>query len=467
MPAEHEARRPLSLALRITVIVALAMTSVFAVFAWKVSYSLERHFEAQDFNELQVVAESVSRALVDGAAAADSRDLEPRLAAAVKGHHGVYFQVWAEDGVNVYGTAPVDLAEVARTVPGVARLDAEGMRVWSEKGRSYRGAVLRIGGYRVLVAVLMDTHLRYLAQLRSTLWLATIVACVVAIVAARLAVLWGHAPLHRLSERISKIDSGQLDMRLDATRVPRELHHLVASFNVVLDRLEDGFVRLSAFSADIAHELRTPVTVLTTQAQVALSKNRSADEYREMLYSSLEELERMGRMIGDMLFLAQADHLQSQSTFSSVDLAAEARDLFDYFEALAEDRGVGLVLEGEAPPVRGDRLMLRRALSNLLSNGLRYTSPGESLSVRLARSGEYVELQVQNPGNDIPPEHLPRLFDRFYRVDAARQHKGDGAGLGLAIVKSIVEAHAGSVAVDSTAGRTCFTIRLPASTAET
>jgi two-component system heavy metal sensor histidine kinase CusS len=150
-----------------------------------------------------------------------------------------------------------------------------------------------------------------------------------------------------------------------------------------------------------------------------------------------------------------------------VDLAAEARDLFDYFEALAEDRGVGLVLEGEAPPVRGDRLMLRRALSNLLSNGLRYTSPGESLSVRLARSGEYVELQVQNPGNDIPPEHLPRLFDRFYRVDAARQHKGDGAGLGLAIVKSIVEAHAGSVAVDSTAGRTCFTIRLPALTAET
>ena len=107
-------------------------------------------------------------------------------------------------------------------------------------------------------------------------------------------------------------------------------------------------MRLSAFSADIAHELRTPVTVLTTQAQVALSKNRSADEYREMLYSSLEEYERMGRMIGDMLFLAQADHLQSQSTFSSVDLATEARDLFDYFEALAEDRA----LQGRSKGIR-------------------------------------------------------------------------------------------------------------------
>lgn len=466
MQAEREARLPLSLALRITVIVALAMTSVFAAFAWRMSQSLEQHFAEQDFDELQAVSESLSRALEHGAAAGTPRELEQRLAAAVMGHHGVFFQVWTEDGHEIYGTAPVDLAAVARTQPGAARLGAEAMRVWSEKGRSYRGAVLRIGGYRVLVAVLMDFHLRYLAQLRSRLWLATIIACLVAIVAARLAVLWGHAPLHRLSERISKIDSGQLDVRLDATRVPRELQHLVASFNIVLDRLQDSFVRLSAFSADIAHELRTPVTVLTTQAQVALSKERSADEYRELLYSSLEELERMGRMIGDMLFLAQADHLQSQSTISSVDLAAEARDLFDYFEALAEDRGVGLELEGDAPPVRGDRLMLRRALSNLLANGLRYTPPGKSLSVRLARSGEYAELHVQNPGSDIPPEHLPRLFDRFYRVDPARQHKGDGAGLGLAIVKSIVEAHAGSVAVDSTAGRTSFTIRLPAAPVE-
>ena len=454
-------RRPLSLALRITAVVAVAMTLVFAAFAWQISRSLEQHFAEQDFGELRAVAESVSEALAEGDGAQDPQVLERRLAAAVMGHHGVFFSVWSADGHRVYGTAPADLTEVGRSQPAAAKLDVQAMRIWTEQDRSYRGAVLQMGNYRALVAVLMDFHLRYLAQLRKALWLATLVSCLVAIVAARLAVMWGHAPMRRLSARIGEVGSGQLHLRLDATLVPIELQHLVASFNEMLDRLQDSFVRLSDFSADIAHELRTPVTNLTTQAQVALSKPRTVEQYQELLYSSLEELERMGKMIADMLFLAQADHHLSPPNLVSVDLADEVRDLFEYFEALAEDRGVRLLLEGNAPAVEGDRLMLRRALSNLLSNGLRYTPDGQSLAVRLATRGADVEVGVQNPGADIAPEHLPRLFDRFYRVDPARQHKGDGAGLGLAIVKSIVEVHGGRITVTSTAGRTCFTLTLP------
>lgn len=465
-PRAQPPRRPLSLALRITVIVAVAMTMVFAAFAWQISHSLERHFAEQDFGELQAVAASVSEALTEGGGAQDPRVLERRLAAAVMGHHGVFFTVWDADGRRVYGTAPADLTEVGRSQPAAAKLDVQTMRVWAEKDRSYRGAVLQMGQYRALVAVLMDFHLHYLAQLHQALWLATFVACLVAIVAARLAVMWGHAPMRRLSARIGEVGSGQLHLRLDATLVPVELQHLVASFNAMLDRLQDSFVRLSDFSADIAHELRTPVTNLTTQAQVALSKTRSVEQYQELLYSSLEELERMGKMIADMLFLAQADHHLSPPNLASVDLAVEVRDLFEYFEALAEDRGVRLLLEGSAPAVQGDRLMLRRALSNLLSNGLRYTPAGQSLAVQLDSRGADLEVGVRNPGADIPPEHLPRLFDRFYRVDPARQHKGDGAGLGLAIARSIVEAHGGGISVTSVAGHTCFTIRLPLTTSQ-
>lgn len=461
MPVERVGRPPFSLALRITVVVAVAMSVVFAVFAWHVSASLERHFAEQDLEELQAVAQSLRKALLQGGTGADSPRIEQRLAAAVMGHHGVFFVVWAGDGRRVYGTAPTDLALLGRQQAATAQLDAQAIQVWAEPSHHYRGAVLQMGTYRVLVAVQMDFHLRYLAQLRTTLWLATIVACLVAIVAARLAVSWGHGPMRHLSERIGDIGSGQLHLRLDATQVPRELQHLVSSFNQMLDRLQDSFVRLSDFSADIAHELRTPVTNLMTQAQVALSKQRSADEYQELLYSSLEELDRMSKMVADMLFLAQAEHHLNQPAFAAVDLAAEVRDLFEYFEALAEDRGVALLLEGDAAVVQGDRLMLRRALSNLLSNGLRYTAAGESLRVRLDRHGQYVELRVENPGADIPLAHLPRLFDRFYRVDPARQRKGEGAGLGLAIVKSIVEVHCGSIDVESKAGLTCFTVRLP------
>lgn len=462
-PAAPAARRPLSLALRITAVVAVAMTAVFAAFAWQTSRSLEQHFAEQDFDELQAVARSVSQVLATsaGAGAGDGRQaLERRLAAAVMGHHGVFFAVWDADGQSVFGTAPADLTESGHAQPAAARLDVPAMRVWTEQSRSYRGAVVQMGTYRVLVAMVMDFHLRYLAQLRKTLWLATIIACAVAIVAARLAVMWGHAPIRRLSSRISEVGSGQLHLRLDTTLVPVELQHLVASFNGMLDRLQDSFVRLSDFSADIAHELRTPVTNLTTQAQVALSKTRSVEQYKELLYSSLEELDRMGKMIADMLLLAQADHRLNPLDLATVDLAAEVRSLFEYFEALAEERGVRLAMEGGPTAVRGDRLMLRRALSNLLSNGLRHSPTGATLTVQLASLGEFAELRVMNPGADIAQEHLPRLFDRFYRVDPARQHKGEGAGLGLAIVKSVVEAHGGSVAVSSQSGWTRFTLRL-------
>jgi two-component system heavy metal sensor histidine kinase CusS len=241
--------------------------------------------------------------------------------------------------------------------------------------------------------------------------------------------------------------------------VPAELAALVETMNAMLARLEESFLRLKDFSSDLAHELRTPISNLMTETQVALAQARSADEYREVLASNAEEYERLARMIGDMLFLAQADNGLLVPTRESVDLANEVRDLFDFFDALAEEKALRLSLSGDGK-IMGDRLMLRRALANLLANAIRHTPAGGSVRVGIAATDSATTLEIENTGEPIPPEHLSRIFDRFYRVDPSRHRSNEGAGLGLAITRSIIEAHGGEITALSTANGVCFRIRL-------
>jgi two-component system heavy metal sensor histidine kinase CusS len=243
--------------------------------------------------------------------------------------------------------------------------------------------------------------------------------------------------------------------------VPRELSDLASSFNGMTRRVDESFRRLTNFNADIAHELRTPITNLMTQTQVSLSRARTVDEYREILYSNIEEYERMAQMVGDMLFLAQQDSGAAQREAGRVDLSAEVQGLFDYYEGWAEERGVSLALEGRASAA-GDRLLLQRALGNLLSNAIRHTPGGETVHVRLKATDDTVTVDVENPGAPIPAGDLPKIFDRFFRVDPSRQRRGEGAGLGLAIVKSIIEVHGGTIQVASGDTGTRFTVTLPA-----
>lgn len=455
-------RRPLSLALRITLIVGLVMTALFTSFAVLVNRSMEMHFADQDFGEIEAVAESLDAALGPAPASEDAAALEQRLARAVAGHHGVFFSVRSRSGAVIYSSVPEGLDALARASPTADRLDRAALQVWHGDGQAYRGVMVRMRGESVLVAVSMASHLRYLSQLRQALIAGTALACLAAFAAAWLAVRWGHAPLRRIGATVRGITSEQLHVRLAADTVPIELDPLVAAFNDMLDQLQRSFMRLANFSADIAHELRTPVTNLTTQTQVVLTKARDTEAYREVLYSGLEELDRMSKMIGDMLFLAQADHRLSTAEMSEVDLGAEVLALFDYLEAWAEDLGLGLQLEG-ALTVAGDRLMLRRAISNLLTNALRYTPRGERITAQLSQQGDLAEIRVCNPGPVIDAQHLERLFDRFYRVDPSRHRAGEGAGLGLAIVRSIAEAHGGRVGVESADGVTCFWLQLPKS----
>ena len=289
-------------------------------------------------------------------------------------------------------------------------------------------------------------------------------ASALAMLAVCVAVRWGHAPIRRMSATVRGITSKNLHVRLDRKAVPRELSTLVASFNEMLDQLQTSFDRLTQFSADIAHELRTPVTNLMTQAQVALSKDRPAASYRDVLYSSLDELDRLRKMISEMLFMAQTENPTRQFEKVKVQLDDEIRGVFEYFEALSDEAGIELRLEqapGSAVNVYGDRDMLQRAISNLLSNALRHTTRGETIVIRLVNEDGSVCVEVCNPGPAIEATHLPHLFERFYRVDPARNRDGEGTGLGLAIVKAIAKVHGGSVGVHCDGGLNRFWMCLP------
>ncbi len=465
MPTEPVRRRPWSLALRITLVVSLTMSAVFAASAWLVSRSIEGHFEELDFGELQAVTDSLGQALAVAEPGGDAAAHRERLAQAVAGHHGVYFAVLDGRDRPVYARAPEALLDAARHADPARRLAPEHLTVWTLDADTYRGGVVTVADHRVLVAVSTDAHEHYLARLRQGLWWGALAATVLAVLAVCIAVRWGHAPIRRIGASMRGVTSDHLDLRLDPASVPPELAPLVTSFNTMLDQLQSSFERLSHFSADIAHELRTPVTNLMTQNQVALSKDRSLAAYREVLYTGLDEMDRMRKMIGDMLFLAQTESPRRRLQITEVRLDAEVRAVFDYFEALSEEAGVGLRLNpvhGGVPPATGDRGMLQRAISNLVGNALHHTARGDTVVVRLRAEGGSVRVVVENPGTAIDPAHLPHLFDRFYRVDPARHREGEGAGLGLAIVKAIAEAHGGTVGVSSSDGVNRFWLRLPA-----
>lgn len=463
------AHRPASLALRLTVSIGAVITVVLLTFGWTVERSINDHFVQQDVDELNAVVQALQQSLSAYPVDEEPAVLRRRLASAVSGHHDAEFRISDGTGAVIYATPDSDLAEFSRLAPLAKEIDINSVKIWRDKGRTYRGAVIQVVPHgasdnaplTVVVATGIDFHLHYLESFRDYLRLITLTACLLAILAIWFAVYRGHAPIRRISREMRRIKSDQLHIRLVPEAVPVELTELAASFNDMLDRIEGVFRRLSNFSADIAHELRTPITNLKTQTEVALSQVRSVEQYREVLYSNLEEYERMAKMVGDMLFLAQADNKLLKPELVVVDLAAEVHSLFDYFEAWAEERAVALVLEGSDVCVQGDRLMIRRALSNLLSNAIRHTPEGGAVRVSVSLAGDDGVLRVENPGSVISPEHLPHLFDRFYRPDASRRRSGQGAGLGLAIVKSIVEAHGGSIIASSSENIIMFEMTLP------
>jgi two-component system heavy metal sensor histidine kinase CusS len=270
----------------------------------------------------------------------------------------------------------------------------------------------------------------------------------------------GLKPLIKLSHEAQRLAPPLRAGRLRLSPLPPELEQFVDSFNSTLERVEQAYSRLESFNADVAHELRSPLTNLIGQTQVALTRGRSAEHYFEVLQSNLEELERLRSIINDMLFLASADQGNKATKLTSTSLADEVATTLEYLDFILEDAQVEVQVSGDAL-VQIEVAHLRRALINLLSNAVQHTGAGQVIEVRIEVEAHQVSIGVANPGSPIASEHLPRLFERFYRVDASRSNSGNNHGLGLAIVKAIALMHGGDVFVRSDRGMNTFGIYLP------
>lgn len=271
----------------------------------------------------------------------------------------------------------------------------------------------------------------------------------------------GLAPLRNLNRLAASVGAKSLSQRLSIARLPRELADLAGEFNRMLARLDEGYRQLEAFSSDLAHEMRTPVATLLGRSQVALSRSRSTAQLREVLEGNVEELERLSALIGDMLFIAQADHDAFRIVTEPVDLSREVHKVTEFLSVIAEDKGVRLEITGGAPPLQADPLLIQRAITNLVSNAIRHARPDSTVTIALAAANGTTTVAMTNEGDPIAPQHLRRIFDRFYRVDPARTRRDGGSGLGLAIVRSIAALHGGTVSVRSDGGTTTFTLAFP------
>lgn len=289
--------------------------------------------------------------------------------------------------------------------------------------------------------------------------LGTLLSGVLALFVARR----GLAPIAQVAARAEKVTAQRLGTALAVEDAPAEIRGLVESINHMLGRLNDSFSALEQFSADIAHELRTPINNLLLQTQVTLSRPREAEEYRETLLSILEELQRLHRMVSDMLFLARADRGMVPLALETVDLAQEAANVAEYFEPAASEKSQDIAITGQAA-APGDRLMIRRALTNLLSNAVRHTPAGRTIEVSIESRPDAAVVAVTNPCTPIPGDELSRLFARFARRHDKRDDDAEGAGLGLAIVDSIMRLHRGAAEAKSGDFGMRFTLRFPQGT---
>jgi len=457
-------RRPLSLTSRISLLFAIAGAAALLIAGVVFERAVNYRFRDHDREELQgklALAHEILRSAGGVAASA----LDRRFQDMAFGHPGMAILVTSAGRV-VYSTGG------STVLAQLAKATSQGMGApvrWSDGENNYRIARANFGTIgpevpdaSVAVALDITEDRAFLRDFQEFLWFGMLQVALVLGWLAWLITRRGLAPLDALSRQVAMISANALDQKLPREGVPRELESLVDAFNTMLRRLHEAFARLSEFSDDIAHELRTPVNNLLLQTQVTLDGCAGLDACRAALQANETECQRLASMISDMLFIAKADNRQLGMHAELLELGREVRALLEFYENLASTRGIKLTQVGDGT-IHGDRLMIRRALSNLLSNAIRHTADGEVIVVR-TKSGTdgMVHLQVVNPGPEIPVDVRARIFERLYRIERARPESDtEGRGLGLAIVKAIVELHGGSVAVHCADGLTTFEILLP------
>jgi heavy metal sensor kinase len=270
-------------------------------------------------------------------------------------------------------------------------------------------------------------------------------------------------PVDEITKTAQRIGAENLSQRLEVPSTDDELSRLASTLNKMMDRLELSFRQIRQFTSDASHELRTPLTAIRGQTEVALRRDRNAEEYRQVLKSNLEEVEWMSRIVENLLTLSRNDAGEFQLDIQPIYLAELLRNFFGECKSLAETKGIEVFLDKlQDIIIPGDETWLRQMLLNIIDNAVKYTPNEGQIRLSLELDGSFAKIQIKDSGIGISQEDLPRIFDRFFRVDKARSREMCGSGLGLSIVQWIVKAHQGRIEVASKPGEgSCFMIWLP------
>ena len=457
-------RRKLSLTARLTLFYISSSCLVLLVFSWVITIAVQHHFSLQDQQNLQGKLQLVSN-ILSKVTAHNSKDpkLAEYLRSALVGHEDLQVLILTPQKFVIYRSAklslPLDLVDT-KIKMGIGK-----PMQWTVGSQHFLGliAALEHGDHAIIVilAYNQNNHRQFKLSFTKTLVFFTLIAALISGLLAWFVTRRGLLPLYLIKDQALKVTANQLDQRMPDEDVPIEISGLAVALNQMLDRLEDAFTRLTQFSNEIAHELRTPVSNLMTQTQVVLSKPRDLATYRGVLESNVEEYQRMTSMLSDMLFLAKTEQTTNVLKGAVINLPDEAANLFEFYDALAEERKISLKLSANCSDkveIIGDVSMIRRAMSNLLSNAINHTPAQGTIEIVINKTLQYTSLSVINSGLEIPPSVLPHLFERFYTTANADRNSAleVGTGLGLAITEAIIKAHQGEIVVTSKAGFTCF-----------
>ncbi|WP_211441677.1 heavy metal sensor histidine kinase [Collimonas humicola] len=460
---------PRSLTVRLALLFALATLLTFTLVGSYLYYSLARQLESHDDQELLGKIQ-LMRHLVGKADSVQAIRDDPHLFMdAALGHNDLLLVLRSADGAPLLDTQPaagslpaLPLSAIGQTPDQQARKNLRTSTGMPVRATALWGRIDRSGEQvQIIVAHNVSDSLIMLDSYRKQIIGAALCGALLAALLGYVLVRRGLRTTRLIAQQAHSITAQRLDRGLDVASAPYELQQLVAAFNGMLDRLHDSFQRLSQFSADLAHDLRTPINNLMVQTQVALAQPRNAEEYQGLLVSNVEEYERLARMLDNMLFLARADNAHVAAACEQLDCRQELQRIADYFEGVAEDSGVRLSIAATGT-VHADPMLLRRAIGNLVANAIRYTAAGQAILLEAQPQAHGTNIRIGNPGTQIAESAIPRLFDRFYRADPARSDSASSAGLGLAIVQSIMKLHGGRVELSRSADQlTVFTLYFP------
>lgn len=447
-----------AISFRIAIIFSLSTVIILMIMGLVIHKLVMHHFEAQDRTQLEGKIQLIENLLEQNPS--NSQELNLYLKDALIGHHDLIVQIERPTGQVIFSSAPSVIHPQA-----LNKSKQDPWLEWEIKNKTYRGLIYKktfdhndsFISAQIIVGIDTSEHLHFLNDFRRQLLYIGFVGTICLMFLGWFAAWRGLRPVQQMAKVAEGISAQHLSERLEVENTPTELKSLAVAFNDMLDRLEAAVEKLSDFSSDLAHEIRTPINNLMTQTQVCLSRSRNINTYQEVLFSNLEEFEHLARMVSDMLFLAKAEHGLHLPNLQQVNLVKEVSALFDFYDAIAAEKGMSLEQSGSGS-IKGDPLMLRRALSNLLSNAIKYGKSDSVIKITCQQNFDTTTFIIENESSPLSSEQLNRLFDRFYRTDVSRQRVEEGTGLGLAITKSILDVHGASIQATYNEGHISFKI---------